>query len=129
MFKMAGKMLIRCMSVFLLCFLISITGKAAGIETVLQGKQTESAGGALENFADYDIPIGMIQKESEPASQSQTEGNLQNGGDQERIDKTVIVGARTLDRSRMEWLSVCFGISALVLVVGIRRGSRKKISG
>lgn len=124
-------MLTGYMGVFLLCFLISITGRAAGIETALQGKQTETPGEATEEasegFADYDIPIGMIQKESESVSQSQTGESSSNQEERERIDRTVIVGARTLDRSRTGLLSLCFGVSASVLAVGIRRGRRKRI--
>ena len=128
MFRIRRKMLIGVMSVFLLCFSFAVTGNAAGIELAFQEKQTESGQESEGSFVDYDVPIGMIQKKEESTSQTEESTGAQTSqSEQERINSTVNVGARTLDSTRTRALTGYMVCSAGILTAGLlyrRRGRR-----
>ncbi len=123
MFRLLRKMLISVMSVFLLSMILMGEANAAGIELAVQDRQTETvkeSAGVQDSFADYDIPIGSIEKEEETQSQtveSETAQVVASG--QNRINSTINVGARTLDSTRTRVLVVGLFVSAGILFGGL----------
>lgn len=134
MFRLFRKMLIGIMSVFLLCFIVVQEGDAAGIELAMQEEQTtttratDDSGEDQNSFADYDIPIGSIETEEETQSQtveSETAQVVSSG--QNLINRTVNVGARTVDSTRTRVLVICLLGSAGILSAGLLyRHSRRR---
>lgn len=84
-----------------------VSAGQAGIESVLQGYQQE-AGNAFE---DYEIPVENLNKDETDETVQQ-----ESPGDQNTINSTINVGAKTVDVSKIRELLIGLVISCGILI-------------